>query len=803
MNVGAPSNGGGVSGYLYDMNNSAEVQVSISGGLGEADRGGPAFNIIPKTGGNNFSGMYFGSFSGQWGQTSNIDDHLRALGFGDAPALRQELGQQLCDRRTDHQNRIWFYGNMRTQGAHVDTGNLYANQNAGDPSQWRYLKDDNVRVRSAVSKMLYGGRITSQVTPRNKVGFYLDLTKNCSGSSYVKDSEPVPQPRRRLDGGRSRHRPRRLDDGTRVGDDLERAGADPAVHLELAIVEPLAARGGLLGALQQLGRREAGGGARRLHFGDRAVDQRRRADGQLHLSRLVQPAVAEPVASHLAGVGLATCPARTTSRSATQGGFQIVADHHDGRSAAQLHLQQRLAAPAAAACRPVARQRSHPLRRRVYAQDSWTRGRAHAAGRAALRHASSWSPAGENGIIADHQFGKALIFDRTDGVKGYRDLSPRVGAAYDLFGNGRTAMKMNFGRYVQAAYQGEAYTHQQSGDDAGHHRTGRGPTMAATAESRRSRRAVRFPEPGSERRVRTVVEPELGRHGADDPHQPGGARGLERAQSRLAVRLHVAAAARAQMAVDVSYNRRWWGNFFTTHNAALTAADFDQVTLTAPAESPASRWRRVSGPSWCATPGRPSGCPIRTTPRDQDFGDETHYWHGVDANFSARLRGSLFVQAGTSTGRGVNDTCEIETARFGRPMRIIDGQPACDFTEPWLTQLRGLASYTVPKIDVLLSTVFRSQPNAQPGTTTVATNGGSRVANFQMTPAQFQQYTGVPLRAGLAQQTVDLLSPGAVYGDRVNVLDMRIAKVVSLKGKRTTVGFDLYNLFNANTADGV
>ena len=47
-------------------------------------------------------------------------------------------------------------------------------------------------------------------------------------------------------------------------------------------------------------------------------------------------------------------------------------------------------------------------------------------------------------------------------------------------------------------------------------------------------------------------------------------------------------------------------------------------------------------------------------------------------------------------------------------MRTIDGQPACDFTEPWLTQLRGLASYTVPKIDVLLSTVFRSQPNAQP-----------------------------------------------------------------------------------------
>ena len=87
MNVGAPGNGGGVSGDLYDMSNSSEVQVAISGGLGEADRGGPAFNIIPKTGGNTFSGTGFTSYAGKRGQSSNIDDHLRSLGFGEQPAL--------------------------------------------------------------------------------------------------------------------------------------------------------------------------------------------------------------------------------------------------------------------------------------------------------------------------------------------------------------------------------------------------------------------------------------------------------------------------------------------------------------------------------------------------------------------------------------------------------------------------------------------------------------------------------------------------------------------------------------------
>jgi hypothetical protein len=67
-----------------------------------------------------------------------------------------------------------------------------------------------------------------------------------------------------------------------------------------------------------------------------------------------------------------------------------------------------------------------------------------------------------------------------------------------------------------------------------------------------------------------------------------------------------------------------------------------------------------------------------------------------------------------------------------------------------------------------------------------------------MTPAQFLTATGVPLRAGLAQQSVNLVAPGAIYGDRINVTDLRVAKVLRFGGKRLNVGLDLYNLFNAN-----
>src|SRR6187455_1830215 len=133
MNVGSAFNGGGVAGFGYDTANAQEIQVTIAGGLGETDRGGPAFNMIPRTGGNNFSGTYFLSYAGEWAQSSNLDDELRSYGINEVPGLIKNYDTNFAIGGPIMRDRLWFFANARMFGSASDVPGLYANANAGNP----------------------------------------------------------------------------------------------------------------------------------------------------------------------------------------------------------------------------------------------------------------------------------------------------------------------------------------------------------------------------------------------------------------------------------------------------------------------------------------------------------------------------------------------------------------------------------------------------------------------------------------------------------------------------------------------
>src|SRR4030095_3356080 len=176
------------------MSNASEVQVTIAGGLAEVDRGGPAFNMIPKTGGNTFSGFYFASLAGKWSQGSNIDAELESYGFVDQAALIRNWDTNFAFSGPILRDKIWFFDNARTIGTYQDVPNQYANLNASNPNLWTYARDTSVHVRNSNSKKVVATRLTYQATQRNQFGFSIDYTKNCSGGSYAPDSGQCRSP---------------------------------------------------------------------------------------------------------------------------------------------------------------------------------------------------------------------------------------------------------------------------------------------------------------------------------------------------------------------------------------------------------------------------------------------------------------------------------------------------------------------------------------------------------------------------------------------------------------------------------
>jgi hypothetical protein len=162
---------------------------------------------------------------------------------------------------------------------------------------------------------------------------------------------------------------------------------------------------------------------------------------------------------------------------------------------------------------------------------------------------------------------------------------------------------------------------------------------------------------------------------------------------------------------------------------------------------------------------------------------------------NARTRGGLTFQGGTSTGQNVADNCAVRanlpelSVGIGAGLvgsNVSPTSPYCHVAYGVLTQLRGLGSYTIPKIDLQVSGVFQSKP------------GALLSANYAVTNTVVAQTLGRLPSGNVTNVTVNLVAPGSMYGDRLNQLDFRVAKILRLGRTRTTVGVDLYNVMNSS-----
>jgi hypothetical protein len=196
-------------------------------------------------------------------------------------------------------------------------------------------------------------------------------------------------------------------------------------------------------------------------------------------------------------------------------------------------------------------------------------------------------------------------------------------------------------------------------------------------------------------------------------------------------------------------------------------------------------------------------------------------FNGFDVTVNARMR-AVTVQGGTSSGNVVEDSCGVvrnhpEYYIFG-PWGGTGGfldtflgglgqwpQQFCHRESGWKTNVKGLASYNVPKIDVLFSGTFRSLPYAGNEFPSVQSQSlGGTVLAFNIPGVVNTTSLSRPFGSGNGVEFLNIVQPGTLYGTRLNAVDLRVSKIVNLgifKEGRAHVNFDIYNLFNSNTTE--
>jgi hypothetical protein len=105
------------SGLITDPGNSQEVNVTTSGGLGEAETSGPIMNFVPKTGGNSVHGSFFSSGSNSGIQGDNFTDELKAAGLVAPSSLQKAWDVNASVGGPLMKDKLWYFGTARTQGA--------------------------------------------------------------------------------------------------------------------------------------------------------------------------------------------------------------------------------------------------------------------------------------------------------------------------------------------------------------------------------------------------------------------------------------------------------------------------------------------------------------------------------------------------------------------------------------------------------------------------------------------------------------------------------------------------------------
>jgi hypothetical protein len=769
---------------------ASEVTIDTSGLSAEQGQGGIRINYIPRDGGNTFSGSTFVTFATSDMQSNNLTDDLVSRGLPSPNAIKTTYDVNPGFGGPIRRDRVWFYATGRINRADQYPGGAFVNLNGYDPANYTVQYDTTQR---AFSKALWSDaqlRLTTQVTPKNKVAFTWDQQTRCSclagpgtPSAGVISATVTPEA-----GTNFRSPTQRL---------LHGEWSSPANNRVLL---------------------EAAGVYRVERWGNMPPNT---AWSEEFISP-AQQAVLEsgsliPVLdlsngrfSHGNFVGynnnwvvnsfLRATVSYVAGRHQLKAGFSDSFGYLESTAYDYSPYAFFINIPGAPPFVRVINQKVTPLFARsdqdydlgIFVQDRWSVNRATV--NLGLRYDSFKGTAPAQVVTGKTPLtpNRADISLPDTPLVHWHDITPRLGVTYDVAGNGKTAIRISVNKYVEG---------QAVGSLVGVNAGGAGPHPVSSLVNSTSRTWLDMngdfvpqcdlTSTAVNGECLAVANPGFGSTNTNalrfdrDALFGWGKRGYNW-EFGVGVQREIL----PRVSVDVGFFRRWYGNFRVTDNVALGPNEFTTYTVTPPTAPGFS----AGGQTLTVFDANRVVQAQNVTTRASNYGDQLEQWNGLDVTINARPASGLFLFGGVSSGKTVSDSCDV-AAQVPESLTAAQGATTvtrpldyCRIESPFLTQIKLNGAYTIPRADVLVSATYQSIP------------GPVIQANYVVT----ERTPGVPL-VGSPTATVALLPAtggvagfGAEYGERLNQVDLRVGKLLRAGKIRATVNMDVFNVFNGN-----
>jgi hypothetical protein len=759
------SNGGQAVTFYMNEGSVQEVSVRTDGGDAEAQYSGVWMNAIPKEGGNTFNWNLTALYANESLANDNLSQDYINQGLTAVNGLRHTWDVNPNGGGPLMEDKLWFYVAYRNNEIQKYVADHYFNS---DPLAWVFVPDKSRQGTDTQVHRNYAARVTWQATPRNKFNF-----------SYEKDRRITP--RRRAAANVSPeattytpfypnaiwtavwrvpvNNKLLLDTGfmSYEQDWDERRQIDPAVGFDvISVTED--STGQIYRASTVYG-----------HNFDNPIT--------------VRSSAAYVTGTHSYKVGFMM---RVRGNGPT---FNNISVNGDMNYNFLNGVPRRVTLFAT----PIEQRNDIKSDLGIFAQDSWAMSRMTINYGVRLDYLHAAVPEQH---LAAGRFVPERNFAAVENAPNWKDINPRVGVSYDLFGNGRTAIKATVGRYISGGSLATNVNPVNTSVNSA--------TRTWTDSNTNFYPDCDWNNPATNGECGPLSNLNFGKV------NPTATRFDKEVLEGWGVRPYnwsVSAGVQHQIAdgasIDVGYFRRWYGNFSVVDNQLVGPEDYDPFCITAPrndARLP-NAGEQICG-FYDIKPAK-NGLSQNLVRLAKHYGEQSEIYNGVDASMTWRISG-LTLFAGLSTGRVTTSQCfvvDVPAVYLGvvsptTPTATNPQSPMsnCNVIPPFLTQYKAYGVYQLPW-GVSLSGTYQAVP--QPASGGALT---SITADYVATNAEIRPSLGRDLAAGAnGTATLELLKPFSLLGGHTKQLDLRIGKSLPSSGRmRTRLSLDIYNVLNSN-----